>query len=470
GAHVIPVPQQIVDLVLQNGPDAVRLLKDGVGIDRLGYGPLLDPQYYEGVSAPDVPEGSSLGRYPDGADSDDNATDFRRMDPSPGFFNQARRDVALCLDESTKRSRVAAEGVEDVVTLRIVNRGLDEIAPQAVIITFKDSSDSVVRHVDPIGNTQAIATGDSVGVRFVFVLEIGYHHLTITAHLVGDGRSQNNTVELLRRVGDPPILVSEIMSLPAVGCPEYVELFNAGAAVYRVDDHWLRDAAHTPVRIESAQKNIEPGGYLVITRDTSALLGCFSGIGDADAAEVNGAWPSLNHSGSGVADSVVILDRFLLPVERVAYPPQPTETRGRSLERVDLYAGPGSHTWILSTSDEGGSPGRKHERAILDAPRNEVLRVEPNPFDLDRDELFITVSAPREPSRTVVQIFDLSGKRLCDVGSSTELPFVFVWDGRDETGRTVTPGIYVIACQLYGLRTGVLRVEKVVLGCGRRKP
>ena len=88
--------------------------------------------------------------------------------------------------------------------------------------------------------------------------------------------------------------------------------------------------------------------------------------------------------------------------------------------------------------------------------------------DMRGQTALITVSAQREPSRAMVQVFDVSGRRVCEIGSSTSLPFVFLWDGRDAGGRLVIPGIYVVACELFGLVTGNRETKKVVLGCGRR--
>jgi hypothetical protein len=72
---------------LQNGPDGVRIEgPDGV-IDAMSYGGDIVGSS-EGTSAPDESGGTSLGRCPDGSDSDDNASDFVLLDtPTPGAPN-----------------------------------------------------------------------------------------------------------------------------------------------------------------------------------------------------------------------------------------------------------------------------------------------------------------------------------------------------------------------------------------------
>ena len=65
GALVVPTPDAITSLSLQNGPDAVRLVwPDGV-IEVLGYGEHEFAEYACGQPAPDIASGLSLARVPD---------------------------------------------------------------------------------------------------------------------------------------------------------------------------------------------------------------------------------------------------------------------------------------------------------------------------------------------------------------------------------------------------------------------
>jgi hypothetical protein len=62
---------------LQNGPDNVELRMNNITIDALGYG-TIDGWVFTGewLPAPDVEYDHSLGRYPDGDDTDNNCVDF----------------------------------------------------------------------------------------------------------------------------------------------------------------------------------------------------------------------------------------------------------------------------------------------------------------------------------------------------------------------------------------------------------
>ncbi|MCX7995191.1 MAG: carbohydrate binding domain-containing protein [candidate division WOR-3 bacterium] len=76
---------------LQNGPDNLELRFNNIVIDALGYG-ILDGWVFTGewLPAVDVSFGHSLGRYPDGDDTDNNYVDFHDYDTlTPGTSNPA---------------------------------------------------------------------------------------------------------------------------------------------------------------------------------------------------------------------------------------------------------------------------------------------------------------------------------------------------------------------------------------------
>jgi hypothetical protein len=470
GEQVVPPPDAVAPLGMQNGPDAVRLVLDGVQADLLGYGALEDARFFEGQAAPDVSSGSSLARRADGVDTGDNAIDFAAAEPSPGRFNVSRRDVALRVAARTpQRDARVLPGVE-TLAFHVVARGVEPIEAGAVSVRLIDSTRSVER-VDLSKVVQrALLPGDSSEVEFDLDLCEGYHRVIASAVCLGDDRADNDSALLLRRVGPTPLLVSEVMSHPAPDCPEYVELFNAAEVPYDLRGHWFRDASRGPSLVVSRECSVRPGGFVVLTCDSGSLAACFPAIRGDAIVEVEGLWPSLNHTGSaGEADSIVVLDAALVPVDRVAYPPQPSETRGRSLERVDLFAGDGPHRWVLSAGRGGGSPGERspNSRLAPDAARGVV--VSPNPFDPWRQETLVAVVPSRvDLERVVVTVFDVDGYHVADLGCASALPSTFVWDGKDAAGVSVLPGIYVLACEFYSLTSGSRRVERVVVGCGKR--
>lgn len=80
----------------QNGPDNIELWYEDVKIDAVGYGNFSNATFTgEGRPALDM-SGYSIGRRPDGLDTNDNAIDFVGLSlPSPGEPNTPRLAVNL---------------------------------------------------------------------------------------------------------------------------------------------------------------------------------------------------------------------------------------------------------------------------------------------------------------------------------------------------------------------------------------
>jgi hypothetical protein len=77
----------VSNIDLQNGPDSLRLVSDGLVVDAVGYGEVGASGTFagEGSAADDVAAGSSLSRLFADVDTDDNADDFRAsLTPTPG--------------------------------------------------------------------------------------------------------------------------------------------------------------------------------------------------------------------------------------------------------------------------------------------------------------------------------------------------------------------------------------------------
>jgi hypothetical protein len=475
GRYVLPPPGAVAELGLQNGPDAVRLTVGGVPADVVGYGGMDDGEYVEHASAPRVAAGRSLARLPDGADSDDNSADFTEAIPSPGSFNLPRRDAAISASGATAAAAVLSDDGHEVLAFRLANEGLYDIPAGEVTGEVWDSSGTTRSLLDRFASTGVVAPGDAVVVSVPATLPAGYHLVIAEIDYEADERPHNNRVLLLRRVGGPALLVSEVLCYPEDGCPQFVELFNAGVEVLDIAGFLLRDRSHPPTAITEDERLVPPGAYVAVTPDAGALFRWFPSVPEDRVVQHTGTWPVLNRSGSGgVSDSVVVTDQLALPIDAVGYPPVDSDYRGRSLERVDLYAGGSSQTWVLSRHPSGATPGRANERSLLAPPMTGEFEVTPRTFSPFEGETltaaFDTGEAVAAGARAVVSVYDVEGRRLVEVGSATSFPAVFVWNGRVDDGRAVPPGLYLVVCEVFspsGVPTGV---SKVVVGCGRRNP
>lgn len=472
-SSVTPLPDEVVALALQNGPDAIRIVDaDGAVLDVVGYGGLDDPDYVEMLGAAPVTAGTSIARIPDGADTDDNARDFFAATPTPGRFNVARHDVAARLAAGTP-ARAGRDGPgRERFEIAIENRGLFDVPAGAVAISVRDSTPGApATEVATAFNASAIAPDAFERVALAVTLTAGYHWIDVIARYPGDERAGNDRVDLVRRAGRIPVLVSEVWSAPRPGCPQFVELFNAGAAAVDVAGWSLRDTRATPVPLAADSLRLDPRAFLAVTSSPAALIACVPGTPPSHVVGVDGSWPSFNRSGRGVADSVVVFDALGIAVDAVAYPPVATGTSGTSLERVDLYEGTRGAVWRLSPAAGGCTPGLRNRASLYEPPPAGHLELSPNPFaPASGGVLRIAVDVAPPVTRVAVHAFDVSGRRVAEIGVSGALPAVFLWDGRDRDGAIVPPGLYVVACESYfadGSRGAVL---KVVVGCAGRLP
>lgn len=114
----------LVDSVVdfQNGPDNIELRYHGITTDAVGYGALNGWVFTgEWLPALDVEPGHSLGRYPDGADTDNNSVDFNDYEfPSPGTANPSVGIHENTLTLSQISMPVIANPVRSGVSYQIV--------------------------------------------------------------------------------------------------------------------------------------------------------------------------------------------------------------------------------------------------------------------------------------------------------------------------------------------------------------
>ena len=447
---------------LQNGPDAIRLVRGGAVLDILGYGELTDPGQLEGEPAVDASSGASLARVADGVDTGVNRADWAvDPEPTPGLANHPDVRLRFGRAKPALSPPVCWPGERIVGRVSVRNSGrlpLDGSRWRLVGDLAAPGSDSWADGAAVEGVTLAPDESSSVSLSWVGPAPGPYRvRLRLEAALGGgDGAAWSDTVTAWLRSVASPVVLSEIAYKNA-GAGEWVEIW-AREPVEDVGTLSLADAVSSPRPLDRgpSPRPLTAGSYLVIAQDPAAVRSRY-GIPDSAVVSVLGGWPSLNDGapGDGESDRIAIALADGLPADAMSYGDDAT-VRGGSLERLsfDLPSGdPGS--WSESIDPNGATPGHANSlrapggsppggRALLVAGTR-VLTVrarEPVPI------VFRATEAARG-RRLTVRVHDLLGRtvRTLTEGQRLATDAAFVWDGSDDRGRPAAAGLYVVRAE-----------------------
>lgn len=166
-----------------------------------------------------------------------------------------------------------------------------------------------------------------------------------------------------------------------------------------------------------------------------------------------------------MAGSDTILDE--LAYENTWHHPSLAVTRGIALERrTTLQTFPVASNWSSSLDASGGTPGRVNSLFAPAQPQNmqSSIRLAPDPFSPDgdgfEDVLFITPPLYEMTRLIKIIIFDSRGREVRVITSGTPAgpQDAFSWDGKDNTGAFLPPGIYIVF--LEDLRTDSGKIQR----------
>lgn len=460
------IPNVMVSLRLQNGPDAVRLRRGEIVLDRLGYGDLTDPSFFESAPHPGA-AASSLGRRPDGADSDRNDQDWVVCDePTPGRPNFPDHALQI-LDVTAEPPSLPAAGDAVIFTVVLRNSGLAAIPDGVATLTAGDG-------VQPAVVTwSALAPLSDVSLGFVTTIPFE-GDVNLSLEVVAPDVDIPTLALGRYHVGPAPLSVWEVMANPDGGSGEWLELIAWPTGPVDLAGYQLSDAGGAPQRLPSRQ--LLPGERLVLAQDAAAFRDWWQGVLDAGApppcpglpampplAELSGAWPALNNTpgaGRPYAERVHLHDAAGVVLDHATLGARGTVvTRGRSLERrAGAAAGDPADLWGTCMAAAGATPGcRNSLEAPWQVPPTE-LSVSPAAFWSGGEGVSFTMDLAAPATAWRLSVWDLWGRCVRDLGGD-ELGAGrrhVAWDGRDDVGELVPPGPYVAVLSRQDLQGGQL--------------
>lgn len=472
--------QAEVWLGLQNGPDAIRLVRQEQVLDMVGYGPLTDPDLME-TSAVALEPGLSLSRKPDGADSDNNSVDLVASEPTPGAPNFEAFAVSLlaCIMEPAVLARV---GASLQVTLELYNSGLNPLAATEIQLQVGQVQGYARWDLCPSGQSRTHTwwiTPEESGV------------LSITMALAATGDQPRISLVVGRlQVGLGALFLNEVLGVPGQGQGEWIEVVAAETSTVSLSAYRLRDEDGSWRTLPD--QILLPGQRLVLAQDPEALdiwqadnlahgltTTCPTSSLSTGATSLPGGWPTLNNTPPPdriFADRVWLADTTGLVVDQVVLSqagimgldPLPTN---RSLERMDnCDPGPGSSNWSASTALSGSTPGCPNSVEVKSETTLSSLQVSPRCLDPAKGVTSVHLRfVLAEPAwGWEARIFDLWGALARDLGGDGfgPGPRDLLWDGRDDSGQLLPPGGYVVFLRTSGQAGQVLRREKALVVIG----
>ncbi len=384
------------------------------------------------------PDGWFLSTAPNGA--------------TPGLVNSvtpATHDLSL--DSVVAIPETGSYETEFTIRCWFSNVGLNNVPSASLIIYDEDTGAGQPIATEILGSIQT-GSMDTFDVQ-IGSLKSGFHRIVTVLNSDTDVNPSNDSLFITLKVSfdEGALLLSEFMAIPldietgSNSISEYVEVYNPG-----LDNLPLKGCALCDENIGRPAQNMEKKsvsaqGYFIFAADSTIFN--FPGAHPENTCVIN-TFPSLNN----VEDGVVLKDPTGKTIDSLRYNSDWLISNNTSMERV-FYTNPNfRNNWRLSTSPDGGTPGRVNSVAISKEWKKPGIKVEPNPFspngDGFDDEVAILFQLPFPSAMVTMEIYDLMGRLIYqpakNLMSSSE--GAIYWDGSSKHGNKARIGMYVVRC------------------------
>lgn len=281
----------------------------------------------------------------------------------------------------------------------------------------------------------------------------------------------NNAARLLPDTFDK-LVINEIMFAANPGKAEYIELYNPSSSPIPLFFYTFGKDAQKQVSTDV--QILQPDSFFVVADDSSIFTD----------------YPYLINSGNvyiypqltllNEADSIFVKTFTGAFIDSVFYSKDwhnknlRTAT-GISLEKINpQLAGNDSRNWSSSVNPQGGTPGKANSILTSVTGTDKEIEFSPNPFSPDEDGFedftIITYNTPFLYGSFIATVFDRFGRRVRKIFDGESLPGKgeFVYDGRDDSGKSLKIGIYILLMEISDRESGAVKTIKAPFVVARR--
>ncbi len=272
---------------------------------------------------------------------------------------------------------------------------------------------------------------------------------------------ENSTLSIIP-ANEKSVVINEIMFEVGGNHSEYVEIFNTTDNPIDIGGWEMNIGGNKNFVLSYDFKKLKGKNYFVLAADSSLLKDFNLSQKSYNNIEIS------NTSGlnlSNEEDYVVIRDALGNKVDSVHYKKNwgnsnMLTTKNKSLEKLNpLFEGNSAENWSTCVNSLGGTPLSKNS---VFTPLTKIasgMKISPNPFSPDEDGYedftLITFKLKFPTAQINVKIFDDHGRLVRNLvaNKSVANKGEIVFDGKDDNGRILRMGMYIVFLQAVDSRS-----------------
>jgi len=302
-----------------------------------------------------------------------------------------------------------------------------------------------IQHFEQQMSVPEMIPGDTISIEVELTLEVS-GWVQLMAELVTQTQDMSADLQVERSVflssNETPLVINEVMCLPALGGGEWVEIYNLGTKRVDLDGWCIKDRSDKLVMLSDSSLLMDSQSYLVVGDDLNGLSQPFQ----ATFLELSN-FPTLNNT----EDGVTLFDPQGIEMDAMDYSASTELVEGRSLERIrPQNSGVLSENWSVCIHEDGSTPGRRNSLFLDQLAEKLEITLDPNPFspngDGRGDELRINYELPFEFGLMSITVFDMAGRKIAEPVNLQAVSHrgQVVWDGEATYGGKAVTGLYIM--------------------------